>query len=298
MTSKQGIVWLASYPKSGNTWFRIFLTYLLHDAQHEINLNKQTIIGIGSSARFVMNKALGFNSTLLSEDELSVLRPAIYSWYGAQPGLHYMKIHDAYYNPKNQQPMISKHSLYGIIYLVRNPLDVVISLAYHMNCSLDEAIQMMNNPFLALKGSATKLLSQVRQICSSWSLHVNSWLNNKELKPCLLRYEDMHADPFSHFSKALDYLHLEFSEEQITNAVRYSSFAQLQRQEQQQGFRESVSPAQDFFRKGIVGDWQNTLSDKQVAQIITHHGPMMRHLGYLDEENNPQKEMANESFSN
>lgn len=300
MTERQGIVWLASYPKSGNTWFRIFLTYLLNGAQQELDLNKQTIIGTGAGARFVMNSALGFNSMLLSEDELSVLRPSIYNWHGAKPGLHYIKIHDAYHSPRNQQAIISKHSIHGIIYFARNPLDVVISFAHHMNCSIDEAIHMMNNPFLALKGTATKLSSQVRQICSSWSLHVSSWINNKALKLCMLRYEDMHADPLHHFSRALRHLNLEFSEDQINNALRYSSFAQLQQQEQQQGFRESVAPEHAFFRKGIVGDWQSTLSDKQVAQMITHHGPMMRHLGYLDEENNPiivtPKEIDNESF--
>jgi hypothetical protein len=304
MTRDRGIVWLASYPKSGNTWFRIFLTHILNAANQELNLNKQTIVGTGSSARFVMDRVLGFDSRLLSEDELEPLKPAIYDWHAKQPGIKYFKIHDAYCTLSNKMPIILRESSVGIIYFIRNPLDVVISFAHHMNCSINDAIIMMNNPFLALKGSAAKPMSQVRQICSSWSLNVKSWTSVCDINLLTLRYEDMHSAPLATFSKAIKFLQLQVSEEIILNALENSQFRKLKQDEQKHGFRESASPARFFFRKGIAGDWENTLTESQIKLIVSHHGSMMRYFGYLDEHNHPVscrgaskvKEIDNESI--
>lgn len=287
MTPDQGIIWLASYPKSGNTWFRIFLTHLLHDHKSELNFNQQTILGTGSAARFVMDDALGFNSALLTEEELSVVRPEIYNWHGQQPGVKYFKIHDAYYNPNNRQPIIPQETCLGVLYFIRNPLDVAISFAHHMNCSIDESINKMNYLYLSLKGSSTKSMSQVRQICSSWSWHVKSWTTSQEVKVLVMRYEDMHANTLATFSRALDFLQLHYSEERIRQALANSSFSQLKQQETQHGFRESAAPSRAFFRKGVVGDWEHTLSKTQIESIVRHHAPMMREFGYLDEQNKP-----------
>ena len=298
MLIDNGIVWLASYPKSGNTWFRVFLTHILNAANPDSNWNQQTIVGTGSSARFLMNRALGFDSRLLSEDELEQVRPEIYSWHASQPGVKYFKIHDAYCSLKNKTPIVPKEGSIGIIYFIRNPLDVVISFSHHMNCSIDEAIKMMNAPFLALKGSATKPMSQVRQVCSSWSSHVNSWTLNTDINVLTMRYEDMHAVPLTTFSKALTFLQQDVIEETILQALESSRFAKLQQDEQQHGFRESAAPSRAFFRKGIVGDWENTLTDWQIKQIVSHHGSVMRRFGYLDEQHHPiryhQAESTNE----
>lgn len=280
----QGIIWLASYPKSGNTWFRIFLTHILNPERTDLNLKHQTMIGTGASACFLMDRALGFDSKLLHEDELARLRPVIYNWHGQQAGVKYFKIHDVYRTEKNTGPIIPKETTIGIIYFMRNPLDVVSSLAHHMNCSIDEAITMMNCPTLTLRGSATKPLSQVRQICSSWSGHVSSWLDHCDIPLFIMRYEDMHYDSVSIFSQALAFLHISASEEMVINALKKSQFKKLKAEEQTYGFRESAGLERAFFRKGIVGDWMNTLTDKQVQCIIAHHGDMMRRCGYLDEQ--------------
>ncbi len=288
MMLKQGIIWLASYPKSGNTWFRIVLTHVMQASNQELDLNTQGIIGTGSAARSLMDHALGFDSTLLTDSELMPLRPMIYRWYGEQSTeVKYFKIHDMFYQVDDPSPLVPIDTSLGIIYFIRNPLDVVISFASHMNCSIDDAILQMNRPFLSLGGSVSNRMSQVRQICSSWSAHVKSWTSVKDIRLLVLRYEDMSVSPFATFYKALHFLKMPFSETILLNALEKSQFEKLKQYEQSFGFRESSPLSGGFFRKGIVGDWENMLSPEQINRIICNHGEMMRHFGYLDQDGQP-----------
>lgn len=278
---KQGLVWLASYPKSGNTWFRAFLTHLLSNNSDSLNLQQDSMIGQGAAARFVLDKALGFDSRLLNEQQLQQLRPAIYQWHGQQPGIKYFKIHDSYVT-NEQKPILPQYNNIGIIYFIRNPLDVVVSFAHHMNCTIDEAILMMNNPLLSLTGASTRRTSQIKQTCATWSSHVESWTTQSDVRILVVRYEDMHRDTFNTFSKALDFLNVPYDEHTVRQAINNSQFARLQQSEQQDGFKESAAPNRPFFRKGIIGDWQNVLKEQQIKRIITQHGLIMRRFGYLE----------------
>lgn len=285
--TNKGIVWLASYPKSGNTWFRVFLTYLLNPHLEDLNLQQQPLMGVGAAGRFLMDNVLGFDSKLLHEDDLARLRPKIYDWHAMKPGIQYFKIHDAYYTKKHNNPIVPAASSIGIIYFIRNPLDVVISFAHHMSCSIDESIHMIASPALALAGFTTPLMAQVRQICSSWSWHVQSWVNNQAIRCLVVRYEDMHAAPLLTFSNIINFLRYDACEQAIALALKKSQFLTLQQNEQVNGFKESAGDGKVFFRKGIVGDWVNTLTARQVKQIVTHHGYIMRQFGYLDKHNRP-----------
>ncbi|AHE67570.1 sulfotransferase domain-containing protein [Legionella oakridgensis] len=288
MTFDKGIVWLASYPKSGNTWFRIVLTNLLYATGDNLDLNRQTILGTGAGDRFMINRALGFDSNLLNEDEIERLKPLIYRWFGEQhDGIQYFKIHDAYYKINNCIPLVPSEVSVGIIYFIRNPLDVAISFAHHMNCSIDSAIGMMNTPSLTLRGFASRPSLQVRQICSSWSSHVESWVSVRDIRLLILRYEDMNFAPLPTFSKAFDFLGIKMSDHVILTALEKSRFEKLKQYEETFGFRESSPVSRAFFRKGIVGDWENTLNEEQIKRIVSKHGAVMRRFGYLNESGEP-----------
>src|SRR5687768_15299566 len=97
-----GIYWLASYPKSGNTWMRAFLAGLV-DEKAVVDINALQIGELASSYEWV-EEALGFDISELSQDEIDRLRPHAYRWIAGQMGkLDYHKIHDAYtYLPEGQ----------------------------------------------------------------------------------------------------------------------------------------------------------------------------------------------------
>lgn len=283
MPAKQGLFWLASYPKSGNTWFRIVLANLLNNSSKPVDLNH---INTGSiaSARGWIDEALGFDSADLDHDELDQLRPYIYKWHNEQlKQTSYHKIHDAYTMVNDEIPMIPPKDCLGALYFIRNPLDVAISFASHSNCSIDQAIENMGNKQFAFCKGVYKQHNQLRQWLLSWSLHVDSWVNAKEINVLVIRYEDMKNNPLPTFTTAIDFLKIQASQEELARALEHASIDKLQQQENESGFREKPAKVQRFFRKGIVGDWKNTLTPAQVKQIIHDHGDMMKQYGYLGE---------------
>lgn len=289
MPTPERIVWLSSYPKSGNTWFRIVLSRLLNQSPNLGYINDMdSILGSPMVAnRDWMNKALGFDSTLLDEGEIDQLRPAVYTWYAQQmTQTAYIKIHDAYTHVKGDTPLIPVEGCFATIYFIRNPLDIAISLAHHAKCPIDWSIHMMANEAFSVP-LETHNDKQIRQKLLSWSLHVQSWVSDLPIRVLVIRYEDMFSTPLETFSKGLKFLNIERSGDELEEAIAEASFNKLQQYEQNFGFREKPSADTQFFRKGIVGDWRNTLSDKQVKRIIQDHGEMMHRYGYLDTNNQP-----------
>jgi aryl sulfotransferase len=282
MSAEKGLFWLASYPKSGNTWFRIFLANLLNTSQKPVDLNHINTGAIASSRGWI-DEALGFEAAYLDHDELDQLRPAIYTWQSEQcTQVAYHKIHDAYTYVDNDRPMIPSTGCLGAIYFIRNPLDVAISFANHSNCSIDQAIANMADEKFAFCKGKYKQHNQLRQWLLSWSLHVQSWVTAQDINVLVLRYEDMKEHPLRTFTKAVEFLQLESSQVDITKALDNAHIEKLQQQEEALGFSEKPAKVARFFRKGIIGDWRNMLTPAQVKQIIYDHGDMMRQYGYLD----------------
>lgn len=282
--SQKGLFWLASYPKSGNTWFRIVLANLLNESAKAIDLN-QINTGAIASARGWIDNALGFDSASLDHDELDQLRPAIYAWHSEQShAVEYHKIHDAYTYVNERRPMMPAEGCLGALYFVRNPLDVAISFANHSSCSIDQAIENMGNEKFAFCKGAFRQHNQLRQWLLSWSLHVQSWTTVQDIKVLVLRYEDMKQNPLPTFTKAIEFLQLGSSQADLVRALDNASIEKLQQQEDESGFSEKPARVARFFRKGIVGDWRNTLTPAQVDKIVRDHGEMMQRYGYLEEQ--------------
>ncbi|HWR12087.1 MAG TPA: sulfotransferase domain-containing protein [Rectinemataceae bacterium] len=281
-----GIVWLASYPKSGNTWFRAFISSLLNDESEEISINKMKTDGIFSS-RQILDCMTGVESSNLTVDEIDRLRPAVFNYLSqnAKRSL-FVKVHDAYTYLDDGTPLLGTAGAKAI-YIVRNPLDVAVSFANHSSKDFDHVIEWMGTPAFAFCGSRGSLPNQTRQKLLTWSMHVESWARAAELPVHIVRYEDMKADPVATFAKALRFIGFVCADEQIMRATEASSFEKLKAEEEQKGFREKPCKTASFFRSGQTGDWRNHLSEAQRDRIIADHGTMMRKYGYLDDRGNP-----------
>jgi len=171
-----GIYWLASYPKSGNTWFRSFLFNLQQDGDAPADINELSTGSI-ASARGWLDEVLGFDTAELHPDEVDRLRPAVYRWALRNAEVGYHKIHDAYTLTQDGEPLVSREATRGALYIVRNPLDVAPSAANHWHLSLDETIARMGQHDMALARTHKGLPDQVRQKLQSWSQHVLSWVD-------------------------------------------------------------------------------------------------------------------------
>ncbi len=278
------IVWLASYPKSGNTWTRNFLHNLLNileygaEAPQDINaMNDLTFWEI--SARWY-EKHLGKKVTECSRREIAAVRPKVQEDIAESiDGLALVKTHHALVMDHGV-PVINFAATAGAIYIVRNPLDVAISFAKHMGTDIDEAIEQMAMPNLETAvGEAS-----VHEIYSSWSKHVESWTRAPHQTVYVMRYENMLADPQRTFGGLARHLLLRPSEEQLELAIARSSFDVLQQQEAQSGFKEKPEMAERFFREGKAGQWHEGLTRRQVRRIVEDHHVQMARFGYLTDE--------------
>jgi hypothetical protein len=286
MTSGGGIVWLASFPKSGNTWFRIFLANLAAGDDGPADINDLNERGGIASDRQAFEEATLLDSGLISLADIDRLRPRVYERIAeriaaaAEPEQRWIKAHDAYTFNSDGEPVLGRGAARAAVYLVRDPRDVAVSMAHHNNTGVDQVIETMGAPDSALCRSRLSQPPQLRQQLLGWSGHVASWLEQTDLPVCLLRYEDMRAAPFAAFRAALTFAGREAGDDEIRRAIRHADFGELQRQEAERGFAERTSRSAPFFRAGQVGGWRDALTPEQVARLETDHGPMMKRLGY------------------
>ncbi len=287
MTPK--LYWLASYPKSGNTWMRAFITNLRNETDDPASINALGTSGIASD-RALLDAFLGFETADLTTSEIARIRPEVFAWKGAQQAQPtYHKIHDALERVPGGRWLIPEEQTAGVLYMLRNPLDVALSYANHRSRTVDDAILKMGDPNHRLskqtKGTQHR---QVEQRMLTWSQHVESWTAQTGISTLIVRYEDMLHLSEETFQSVAAFLGLPSDRESIADALRKSSFNELRRQEDEEGFHEGPRKCANFFRQGQAGGWQTDLSDAQINQIIADHGLAMRRFGYLNADGSPR----------
>ncbi len=277
---QSGFVWLASYPKSGNTWARAFLHNLFNvmsgetDAQNINSLNRFTA---GVDGRDLYAEILGFKPTNEHCREVAAARHEVQRKVAAQfEGLIFSKTHQALLMDRGS-PTINLEVTAGAIYILRNPLDVAISAAHHVNRSVDEVIDTMGTH----NAEVAVTEKQVHQVLGSWSQHVVSWTRKPHQAIYVMRYEDMLAEPEKTFGGLARHLLLNPTAAQLADAIHRSSFDKLRTQEDAEGFREKPKKAKRFFREGRAGQWREIMTPKQIERIVADHGEQMRRFGYL-----------------
>jgi aryl sulfotransferase len=285
--------WLASYPKSGNTWFRLLVANLRQDAPVDINdLPRQGGI---ASARAWFDNAMLFPSGLLTHEECDRLRPRVYASIAQGEeeeaeeretmigDIRFVKTHDAWTYTSDGEPLLGGlKGASGAILIVRDPRDVAPSLANHGTRPIDESILFMGKEDASFCGERDRQPNQLRQQLPGWSGYNRGWLDQADIPVHLVRYEDMQADAAGSFRRALAFAGVEITAEEAAQAARFADFGELKKQEAERGFREAprTRPGGGFFRRGVSGAWHDELIPAQVARIEADHAAMMLRLGY------------------
>jgi Sulfotransferase domain len=267
------LVWLASYPKSGNTWLRAFLHNFLLQPETPHSINALTDVSAVECAAVFF----GPPGTSFAPRDVQTARPAVHQRLTAlHAGPVFVKTHNANLT-FHDVPLCTRAVTGGAIYVVRDPRDVAVSYSAYTGLSIDEIVTFMADPRAAIRGTEV----QVFEFLSSWSAHALSWVGAKNR--LLLRYEDLLANPEAAFGRVARYLGNGATPERLRRAITFSAFSVLAAQEQKSGYRAHGVAAQTaFFRAGTSGQWRDTLSDAQAQKIEQAHGEVMRKFGYLD----------------
>ncbi|MBS0591705.1 MAG: sulfotransferase domain-containing protein [Proteobacteria bacterium] len=270
------IVWLASYPKSGNTWLRAFLANLIANRAEPVPLAELPNYGRLEADPELYSRLAGRPSTELDFAQLCALRPQVHAAIAAAaPRTVFVKTH-CMAGAMDGVPLLTPQVSAGAICVVRNPLDVVISMAHHFGIDLDAAIAYLNDENSATENSELF----VTEFLGSWSQHVKSWADMESERILILRYEDLIDKPAKGFGKVARLIGTD-DRARIERAIRHADFRALSAMEQRDGFVEVPIKGKRFFRAGRSHQWREKLSRDQVARIVAAHREQMQRFGYV-----------------
>ena len=271
-------IWLASYPKSGNTWFR-FLWNAVESAQDaELKPHESP-----QPCQMEYLTGWGIDARRLTCDELDLMRSRLELVTGDRAGRPTLrKTHEKFRSAPDGSELFPAAASRAALVIIRDPRDVVCSAARHFNLSLDAMVDLLCRRDPQLPGTPSVLMS--RQPQGSWSEHLDSWRRLPTYPVAVYRYEDFLADPYETFGSALAFAGLEVSKDELMHAVESTRFEKLQSRERESRFNER-SPGTNvpFFRKGQAGGWRDELSAGQVVRIERNCGALMEEFGYAIE---------------
>jgi len=269
------IIWIASYPKSGNTWVRAFLanyfskkTTGVFDKTYGINgfPREKFFEGIVDKELIKKNPFELFKYFIPAQKKIN-----------ENNKLHFLKTHNFAGSFKNY-PFTDASNTCGAIYLIRDPRSVAVSYAYHTNISFEKSVDQLLNENLTSVNDELYVEARL-----SWSIHAQSWINSNWPK-VIIRYEDLHMDTFENFKKILLFIKkfssFEVDDEKIKKTISICSFNNLSNEEKKKGFLEKLENI-NFFRKGEIDEWRNVLPKNLIQKIEKKFEKQMKELGYL-----------------
>lgn len=267
------IHFLSSYPKSGNTWVRAFLMAYKFGT---VDLGRlDFVVGDNQTRLFQLSCPMPYDKVGLYDWAcirltclVSMLASRVYTPFIVKTHNCNAVISDV--------PLIPDGLTGNSVCILRDPRDVVLSYASHMGKTIDKAIDELGNRNNGVKADSEK--GNLPVLYSSWSEHIKSWVKRKNT--LVVRYEDLLSDPEPNFKKILDHYGLDYTQEEVLNAIELASFDRLQKAEDDGGFKENSAKQDRFFRRGTAGGWREDLTEEQVRKIEEAHGEEMVKWGY------------------
>jgi hypothetical protein len=284
------IVWLASYPKSGNTWVRSFISSLIFTNNGDADFNAMQKIS-------QYPRRSHFTSLIENLEDLNSLSE---NWIPSQKlinldkKIRFFKTHHVMCN-FGKNSFTNYENTFGVIQIVRDPRNVITSLLNFFNkTNYDEAKQFIFDEKKIIginlaKPNQEKLKdNNIITLISSWKTHYNSWKNFKK-NYLLIKYENLINEPNREFGKIRHYLEtnldLQFSDEKFNYAMEANSFLNLKKIENTKGFSENSimtsSKKVNFFNLGPENDYNNFLDKKTKASIENVFFNEMKELNYI-----------------
>ena len=284
------IIWLTSYPKSGNTWVRSFLSSLIFTNNGEVDFNAMQKI-----SQYPMRRH--FTGLLENLEDFNALSK---HWIPSQELINldnkikFFKTHHVMCN-FGKNSFTNYENTFGVIQIVRDPRNIITSILNFFNKkNYDEAKQFLFDEKkiigvnLALNSQQKLKDNNIITLISSWKTHYNSWKNFKK-NHLLIKYENLINEPKREFGKIRHYLDtklgLRFSEKKFNDAIDANSFLKLKKIENLKGFSENLNKESlkknDFFNLGPKNDYKKFLDVQTKEEIENLFFNEMKELKYL-----------------
>ena len=282
MGNLKRIIWIASYPKSGNTWMRSLLAHYFMPPGQAPDINNLRNFTTADVRQDFYDAANGgsYEGKNLA-DWMRVRLPALRLIAQSRPNHHFVKTHCQTIRIADQD-VIPPEVTSGAIYLIRNPFDLAPSFARHQSADIDTAIDRMLNPDTVM-GTP----SGIFDVMGRWDDHIGSWTGAPGLKRRVIRYEDLLKKPAREMRGLLEvFLGQQVDAAKLARAIKATTFANMQKQERELGFTERPEGMTSFFAKGQAGVWKDDLTPAQVGRL---------HAGFLPTLQNYYPEMLRET---
>ena len=277
------IIWIASYPKSGNTYLRSFLASYYFSKKGKFDF------------KLLMN-ILQFPSIRFSQKDFLSFEDAAKNWIPNQrfffekEKLFFLKTHNTL-NKFNNFEFTTNDETLGAIYIVRDPRNVITSMCNHYSFNLEYAFKKMLDDNASLSEKASNGDCSNFTYLGSWSEHYKSWKNNNKFKVLFIKYEDLKVDKELVFKKVIDFIEelkvkdkCEFDETKFNNSISSTNFVNLKNKENNEGFEESYINTKgeriNFFNMGFKNDWRKLLPPEITEKMNIKFKDELKELGY------------------
>ena len=279
------IIWIASYPKSGNTWLRAMLSAFFYSNDGNFSFELlDNIKEFPKHSEYLNKISAGKNLVEIAKE-----------WIPAQTMLNsklrtptiFLKTHSAICSIDGSDFTDEKNTL-AALYIVRDPRNVVSSLSNHFNLSIEKSLELIVDKNKTISNPTDKNKNIGLTVLSNWKTNYQSWRDWKSVKVKIIKYEDLIYSSKNTFINILNFLKefikIEFNENKIKNVIQSTEFKRLKSFEQKYGFKESAAMfdrTKSFFNLGPHNDWKKILDKKTSEKICEYFKDEMKELGYI-----------------
>ena len=277
------IVWLASYPKSGNTFVRSLLCSYIFS--RDGNFNFELLKHIKQFPANSLFKQLGVD--INSDDEIYKNYINTQKIFNKKNSIRFLKTHSCFFNTKKFQ-FTDRHNTLGVIYIVRDPRNIITSHTHHFQKTPQESFESLLSHLILPKDAR-----HCTTYLGTWKYHYNSWKVFRRFnKYLLVRYEDLINDTEKTFLNILKFIsHLgqvkfTLDKEKFENTLKTTQFEKMQTMETKESFAEAKEDKNTgkkirFFNMGIKNDWKKILDKKIKERLEKELSDEMKELNYL-----------------
>jgi hypothetical protein len=284
------IIWLASYPKSGNTFLRTLLTSYFFTKDG--NFSFEVLKNIKQFPDNGVFEKLGID--ISNEKEVIKNYIKVQEETNKRDGkaIRFLKTHSTLQDMDGYK-FTDLNNCLGAIYIVRDPRNIATSYSNHEQTSLDEAIERIKKFRIigGIKDSKDRKNETITHV-GSWSSHYASWKEFKKVdRYLLIKYEDLLEETEKTFSKVLNFIckitktKLDLDKNKLKNVLKTTTFGNLKNLEKNSNFPEANTGLNGkkitFFKYGAKNNWKDFLTSKNIKTLEDSFKKEMEELGYL-----------------